>query len=266
MGGLWRRRTDIALWSAFGIEAVGLATGFALAEPTSLRPDYSGSLLVPVVLLIAGVGSFVTFVLALIRRRFGAAWWSAASGAAPLAVLVMLLESGTGTWFIVCATAALAAFAGALASLLRGSRPAPQDDGDAGDAGDAAGGGTGKAAAAVAAVALVASVSMGGGMEDVDYSGTWTSDRRDLTLTLTDKPLGGGHYTLRWGGCSEEDSWVLDYPQMTTSVRVRLLRDATTKCLPGDRTPLLHVAGGTVAAPILNFRGPDGTRWTLTRD
>ncbi|WP_405440946.1 hypothetical protein OG373_27385 [Streptomyces avidinii] len=263
MGGT-QRRPDIALCWALGIEAVGLLVGFGLAEPTSLRPDHSSGLLAMCVLLIAGCGSFIALVLALAHRRSGPAWWAAASTIALLAVLMMLMESGMGDWFTGCAVALLAIPAGAVVSLRRASRHAPE--GGAG-AGATPGGDIGKAATALAAVALVASLSMGGGMEDVDFAGTWTADRHDLTLTLTDSRLGDGQYTLQREGCSEEGSWTLDNPAVTTSVKARLHQDtATTACLPGTNSVMLYIAGGTVAAPILDLRGPDGTRWTLTRD
>ncbi|MEU2452668.1 hypothetical protein ABZ605_21625 [Streptomyces sp. NPDC012765] len=255
----WR---DIALRWALGIEAVGLLVGFALAEPTTLRPDHSGSMPAMGALLVAGCVSFAALVVAAIRQHFGAAWWAAASMTASLAVLVMLMESGTGGWFIGCAAALLAIPAGVVASLPRASRPAPEGDPDPGAA---PGDGTGKAATALAAVALAASLFMGGGMEDVDFSGTWTADRHDLTLTLTGEPDGGGQYTLELGGCSERSSWVLDHPQMTTSVRVLLLRDESSTCLPGTRNLVLHVTGGTVVTPTLDFQSPDGTRRTLRR-
>ncbi|MFJ4864208.1 hypothetical protein [Streptomyces sp. NPDC088748] len=261
----WR---DIALRWALGIEAVGLLVGFALAEPTALRPDHSGSMPAMGVLLVAGCGSFAALVVAAIRQHFGAAWWAAASMTASLAVLVTLMESGTGGWFIGCAAALLAIPAGVVASLPRASRPAPEGDPDPGAApGDGDGTGTGKAATALAAVALAASLFMGGGMEDVDFSGTWTADRHDLTLTLTGtgEPNDRGQYTLELGGCSERASWVLDHPQMTTSVRVLLFRDESSTCLPGTRNLVLHVAGGTVDTPTLDFQSPDGTRRTLRR-
>ncbi|MFD9011513.1 hypothetical protein [Streptomyces sp. NPDC059552] len=257
----WR---DIALRWALGIEAVGLLVGFALAEPTTLRPDHSGSMPAMGVLLVAGCGSFAALVVAAIRQHFGAAWWAAASMTASLAVLVMLMESGTGGWIIGCAAALLAIPAGVVASLPRASRHAPEGDPDPGAA---PGDGTGKAATALAAVALAASLFMGGGMEDVDFSGTWTADRHDLTLTLTGtgEPNNGGQYTLELGGCSERASWVLDHPQMTTSVRILLFRDESSTCLPGTRNLILHVTGGTVDTPTLDFQSPDGTRRTLRR-
>ncbi len=255
----WR---DIALRTALGVEAVGLVVGFALAEPTTLRPDHSSSMPAMGVLLVVGCGSFVALLVAAIHQHFGAAWWAAASMTAPLAVLVMLMESGTGAWFTGCAVALLALPAGLAASLRHAPRPTPEGDADAGAA---PGGEIGKAATALAAVALVASLFMGGGMEDVDFSGTWTADRHDLSLTLTDEPNKARNYTLELGDCSEGASWVLDHPQMTTSVRVLLFRDATTTCFPGTRNVILHVAGGTVDAPILDFQAPDGTRWTLRR-
>ncbi|WKD34955.1 hypothetical protein [Streptomyces xanthophaeus] len=258
-----QHRPDIALWWALGIEAVGLLVGFGLAEPTSLRPDHSGGLLAMCVLLIAGFGASIALVLALAHRQSGAAWWAAASTIAPLAVLVMLMESGMGDWFTGCAIALLAAPTGAFVSLRRASRSAPE-----GDAGTGAmpGGDIGKAATALAAVALVASLFMGGDMEDVDFTGTWTADRDNVTLTLTDSRLGDGQYTLQREGCSEEGSWTLDNPPLTTSVKAQLHQDtATTACLPGTNSAMLYVAGGTVAAPVLDLRGPDGTRWTLTR-
>ncbi|MFE1875416.1 hypothetical protein ACFW9N_31830 [Streptomyces sp. NPDC059496] len=256
-------RQGIALWLAFGIEAVGLTMGFALADPTDLRPDHSDGLLAMCVLLIAGVGSFIALVLALVRQRSGPAWWAAASMTATLAVLVMLMESGMGAWFTGCAVALLAIPAGAAASLRSASRHAPEGDAETGPT---PGDGIGKAATALAAVALVASMFMGGGMEDVHLSGTWTADRDGLTLTLTDSRLGDGQYALEREGCSEKGSWTLDNPPMATSVKARLHQDTTTTaCLPGTNSVVLYIAGGTVAAPILDLRGPDGTRWTLTR-
>ncbi|MFG2236021.1 hypothetical protein ACGFNX_39555 [Streptomyces sp. NPDC048723] len=262
--GVTQRRPGIALWWALGIEAVGLLVGFGLAEPTNLRPDHSSGLLAMCVLLIAGFGSLLALVLALAHRRSGAAWWAAASMIAPLAVLVMLMESGMGDWFTGCAVALLAIPAGAVVSLRSASLHAREGDAETGSA---PGGDIGKAATALAAVALVASISMGGGTEDVHLSGTWTADRDDLTLTLTDSRLGDGQYTLQREGCSEEGIWTLDNPPLTTSVKAQLHQDtATTACLPGTNSAMLSIAGGTVAAPILDLRGPDGMRWTLTRE
>lgn len=262
MGGPSQRRLGIALWSAFGTQAVGLAVGFVLAEPTSLRPDHSPDLITLSVLFIAGSGAAVTFVLVRNRRESGTVWWAAASATALLAVMVMLLEAGVGAWFAWCAMALLSSFAGIFASLRRAGRPEPEGGDDAGTPPSRR---TGKAAAALAAVALVAAMSMGAGMEDVDYSGTWTARPHELTLTLTGASHGQGHYTLRWGACSEEATWSLDYPHMTTSVQVWLHRDVATACLPGPEDVMLRVAGGTVAAPVLDFTGPDGTTWLLTK-
>ncbi|MFD7786881.1 hypothetical protein ACFV4Q_27900 [Streptomyces nojiriensis] len=264
MGGSSQRQPDIALWWALGIEAVGLLVGFALADPTALRPGESDGLLAMCVLLIAGFGAFMALLLALMHQRSGPAWWAAASMTATLAVLVMLMESGMGDWFTGCAIALLAAPAGAVVSLRDASRHAPEGDAETGTA---PGGGIGKAATALAAVALVASMSMGEGMDDVRLSGTWTADRNDLTLTLTDSRLGDGQYTLQREGCTENGSWTLDNPPMATDFKARLHQDtATTACLPGTNSVILYIAGGTVAAPILDLRGPDGMRWTLTRD
>ncbi|MFE9484726.1 hypothetical protein ACFYNM_39870 [Streptomyces spororaveus] len=263
MGGSSRGRLGIALGAALAIEAVGLAVGFGLSEPTSLRPDYSDPLLGLDVLLPAECVAVAAIVIALARRKPGAAWWAVASATAILAVSVQLLEAGAGGWSTWCAIALLASFTGIVLSLLPTGRPVPEG-GD--DRGAAPGRLTGKAATALAVVALVASMSMGEGMEDVDYSGTWTAGRDDLTLTLTGGQ-DGGQYTLRWGTCTEQSDWTLDYPQMTTSVQVWLIREtgATSTCLPGTKNIMLRVSGGTAAAPTLALPGPDGKTWTLTR-
>ncbi|MFD7257108.1 hypothetical protein [Streptomyces sp. NPDC059874] len=88
----------------------------------------------------------------------------------------------------------------------------------------------------------------------------------DVTLTLSGSPAGRGSYTLRSGTCSEEADWTLDHPQTSTSVQVWLLRDGrTARCIPGADNIMLHVAGGTVAKPVLSTTGPNGTGWLLTR-
>ncbi|MBT2451370.1 hypothetical protein J7F03_30740 [Streptomyces sp. ISL-43] len=262
MGRLSRRRLGIVLWSVFVTEAVGLAAGFALADPTRLRPDYSGVFLALGVLLMAELQAAVAFVIALVRRTPEAAWWAAASAVAIPAVVVMLLESGTGFWFTWCVVAVFASFVATLLSFRRASRPGPGGGGGGAPACRA-----GMGAAALSVVALVAAVSMSteAGMDDVDFSGTWTAPEHDLTLTLTGAPYGqGGRYTLRWGACSEEAAWSLDSPQMTTSVQVWLDRDEVTHCLPASDVEI-RVAGGTVADPVLGLTGPDRTDWLLTR-
>lgn len=237
----------MALWSAFSAQAVGLTVGFVLAEPTTLRPDYSNGAVVLGMLLVAGFCAVVSFAIALARRKSDAAWWAGASATALLAVMVTLVWAGTGGWFPWCATSLYASLVAAFVSLLL-KRPEPAADGGGIPARRA-----GKAAATVAAVALVVALFSGGGMEDVDYTGTWTAREHDLTLKLTDGDYGEGsrgHYTLHRQACSENADWNLDHPQMTTSVQVWLIRDRiTTPCLPGTGDIMLRVAGGTVASP-----------------
>ncbi|MGW6704945.1 hypothetical protein ACWGDE_08640 [Streptomyces sp. NPDC054956] len=265
---LSRQRLGRVLWSALAIEAVALAAAFALSDPTRLRPDYAGGGLLTLGALAAEFLAIVAFANAHLRQRPEAAWWAAASATAVPAVGVMLLIAGTGGWFVWCGIALLASAAGVLVSLWRGSPPEPGDGGAAGADG-ATTRRTGRAAVALSAVALVTAISMavtGPGMEDVDFSGTWTASGRDLTLTLTDGAHGqGGKYTLRSGECTEEATWNLDYPQMTTSVQVWLNQGEATHCLPGGTQVMVRVAGGTVAAPVLSLPGPDGTAWLLTR-
>lgn len=63
-----RIRLGVVRWLAFGALAVGLAVGFALADPTSLRPDYTDASVPLGVLLIATIGAMVGFVIALTLR------------------------------------------------------------------------------------------------------------------------------------------------------------------------------------------------------
>ncbi|MFE5560175.1 hypothetical protein [Streptomyces sp. NPDC056544] len=252
-------RPGVAQWSVFGAQAVGLVVGFALAEPTSLTPDYTNVLVAMCVLLIAGSGAIVGLVIALVRRKSGAAWWAATSATAIPAVLLMLPSAGMGTWFAWCAVALCAPLIGMFVSLLC-ERPEPEGTGAGATYG------AGRAAVALSVVALAVSMFSGAGAEDVDYSGTWTTHERDVILTLSGSPGGRGSYTLRSATCSEEADWTLDYPQMSTSVQVWLLRGSgTARCIPGPDNVMLHVAGGTVAKPVLSATGPNGTVWFLAR-
>ncbi|WP_406179263.1 hypothetical protein [Streptomyces sp. NBC_01006] len=251
-------RLGIAQWLAFGAQAVGLTVGFVLAEPTSLKPEYADVLVTMCVLLIAGSGAIVSCVIALARRKPGAAWWAATSATA-IAALMMLPSAGMGIWFPWCAVALCAPLIGMFASLRR-ERTEPEDTGPGPTHG------AGRAAVALSAVALTVSMFSGAGIEDVDYSGTWTTREHDVTLTLSGSPGGRGSYTLRSATCSEEADWSLRNPQMSTSVQVWLLRDSmTTRCIPGPDNIRLYVAGGTVAKPVLSTTGPNGTAWFLTR-
>ncbi|WP_314251269.1 hypothetical protein [Streptomyces sp. DSM 40907] len=172
-----RIRLGVVRWLAFGALAVGLTVGFVLADPTTLRPDYTDASVPLGVLLVAMIGAMVSFV-----------------------------------------------------------------------------------------VALVVSMFSGEGMEDIDYSGTWTNHEHGVTLTMSSSPGGRSSYTVESAMCSEAADWTLDYPQMSTSVHVRPPRDSgTTRCIPGPDSIVLHVVGGTVAKPVLSTNGPSGVSWLLTR-
>lgn len=255
-----RIRLGVMRWLAFGALAVGLTVGFVLAEPASLSPDYT-DISVPLgVLLIAMIGAMVSFVVALSLRKPEAAWWAATSAMVAPALLMMIASAGMGTWFPWCAVALCAPFI-ALAVCLRHEQPEPEDT----DAGPARG--ARRASVVLAAVALVVSTFSGAGMEDVDYSGTWTNHEHGVTLTLSSSSGGPSSYTLTSGTCSEAADWTLDYPQMSTSVQVWLLRDSgTTRCIPGPDSIRLYVVGGTVARPVLSTNGPSGVSWHLTRE
>ncbi|MFE5806186.1 hypothetical protein [Streptomyces sp. NPDC056491] len=272
MGGSSQRRPGIAPGAAFAAEAVSLAVGFALAEPTTLIPDHSTTAAAMPVLFAAGFGTAAALAFALHRRESGTAWWATASGTALLAVMVLLLESGAGAWFTWCAVALLSSFAGIAASHARARRSAPEKrDRTA----TAPGRFSGKAATALGAVVLVASLCSGAGMDDVDYSGTWTAREGGPTLTLSSGSPGQreeqGNYTLQWGACTEKATWHLYHPLMTNSVQVWLERDTATPpapdpaCLPDAKRVKIYVEGGTAAAPVLGLTGPGGKNWALTR-
>ncbi|MGW3325426.1 hypothetical protein [Streptomyces virginiae] len=247
-------------WLTFCALAVGLTVGFVLAEPTSLRPDYTDASVPLGVLLIAMIGAMVSFVVALSLRKPEAAWWAATSAMVAPAILLMITSAGMGTWLPWCAVA-LGAPLIAVAVCLRRERPEPEDT----DAGPARG--ARRASVVLSVVALVVSMFSGAGMEDIDYSGTWANHEHGVTLTLSGSSNGRSSYTLTSGTCSEAADWTLDYPQMSTSVQVWLLRDSgTTRCIPGPDSLLLHVVGGTVAKPVLRTPGPSGVSWLLTRE
>jgi len=267
MGELSERRLRIALWSAFGTQAVGLGAGFGLADPSRLRPDYSGAFTVLAVLFVAEFGAVVVFAFALGRRAAGAAWWAAATATALPAAVVMLLEAGTGAWFACFAIALFVSFAAVFTSLRRTSRAATTGGRQA-----AARNRSGKAAAAVSAVALWAAVSVSAhsgmdNMDEADFAGTWADREHNLTLTLavTDGPFPVQHYSLRLGTCTEEGEWGLHYPRMSLSVDVRLYRDKAMTCLPGEIDAMARVTGGTMTAPVLGLEGLNTTKWILTR-
>ncbi|KPI23494.1 hypothetical protein OV450_7416 [Actinobacteria bacterium OV450] len=254
-----RIRLGVARWSVFGAQAVGLTVGFALAEPTSLTPDYSDTSVPLLVLLFAMMGAMVSFVVALTLRKPEAAWWAATTAIATPAVLLMIASAGMGTWFRWCVVALCVPLI-PMILCFRHERPEPQDT----DAGPARG--ARRASVVLSAIALVVSIFSGAGIEDVDYTGTWTNHEHGVTLTMSSPPDGQSSYTLTSGTCSEAANWTLDYPQMSTSARVRLLRDSgTTRCLPGPDSIVLYIVGGTVAKPVLSTGGPTGVTWLLTR-
>ncbi|WP_406086141.1 hypothetical protein [Streptomyces virginiae] len=254
-----RIRLGVVRWLAFGALAVGLAVGFALADPTSLRPDYTDASVPLGVLLIATIGAMVGFVIALTLRKPEAAWWAATSAMVAPAALLTIASAGMGTWFPWCAVALCVPLI-AMFVCLRHERPEPEDT----DAGPARG--ARRASVVVSAVALVVSMFSGAGMEDIDYSGTWTNHEHGVTLTMSSSSGGRSSYTLTSGTCSEEADWTLDHPQMSTSVQAWLLRDSgTTRCIPGPDSIRLRVVGGTVAKPVLSTNGPSGVSWVLTR-
>lgn len=72
-----------------------------------------------------------------------------------------------------------------------------------------------RVAAAIAVVALVAAASGSCSGPYTDCPGVWSAPQGAASLTLTEEtaPGQGGHYTLRMGTCTEQGSWVFDYPQ-----------------------------------------------------
>ncbi|MGW6576128.1 hypothetical protein ACWGAN_28705 [Streptomyces sp. NPDC054945] len=241
---------------AFGVQAVGLTVGFALADPAALTSDYTNAVVPMGLLLLVGSGAIVSFVIALALRKPEAAWWAATSALAAPAVLWTTASAGMGDWFIWCAVALCAPLIGVFACLRR-ERPEPRDTGTR------PGHGAGRASVVLSVVALVVSMFSGAGMEDVDYTGTWTNSEQGVTLTLSGPPDGPSSYTLESATCSETGDWTLDHPQMTTSVQVWLLREkGAARCLPGSDSLRLLVVGGTATRPVLS---PNGTAWLLTR-
>ncbi len=243
-------------WMAFGVQAVGLTVGFALADPAALTPDYTDAVVPMGLLLLVGSAAIVSFVIALALRKPEAAWWAATSALAAPAVLWTTASAGMGDWFIWCAVALCAPLIGVF-TCLRRERPEPRDTSTR------PGHGAGRASLVLSVVALAVSMFSGAEMEDADYAGTWTTRDHDVTLTLSDPPDGRSSYTLNSPTCSETGDWTLDHPQMTTSVQVWLLRDnGATRCIPGSDSIRLHVVGGTATRPVLS---PNGTAWLLTR-
>ncbi|MER7826026.1 hypothetical protein ABTX85_26090 [Streptomyces sp. NPDC096097] len=244
---------------AFGAQVVFLTVGFVRAEPTALTPDYTDAGVAMGVLLLVTVAGIVSFVIAMTRLQPEAAWWAATSVPAAPAVLFMIASAGMGDWFVWCAVALCVPLVSMLVCF-RYERPKSQYT----DGGPARG--AGRASVVLSVVALAVSLFSGAGMEDIDYTGTWTNSEQGVTLTLSDPPDGPSSYTLESATCSETADWTLDHPQMTTSVQPWLLREkGAARCLPGPDSLRLLVVGGTVAEPVLGTAGPNGVFWFLTR-
>ncbi|MFF8271839.1 hypothetical protein ACF059_31360 [Streptomyces sp. NPDC016562] len=240
------RRLAAVLWSALAVEVAGLVGTFASADTTLLVPTFDGTLVLVCAMLLAVAVAVLPIVIVVLKlrdaRNPAAVWRAVASGILALALLIMLVRAGTGPWVVWCAIAMAASCAATVLCTIspRGLSIQPV-----------------RAAAAITVVALVAAVSGSCSGPYTDYPGVWTASKDAASLTLTEQtaPGQGGQYTLRVGTCTEEGRWVLDYPQMSTSVQMWLHREGALACIPGGPETWVRIVGGNQAAPVIALPG-----------
>ncbi|MFE9466742.1 hypothetical protein ACFYNW_24290 [Streptomyces virginiae] len=240
------RRLAVVQWSALAVEVAGLVGTFALADTTMLLPTWDGTLVLACAMLLAMTLAVLPIVIVVLTlrnaRNATAVCRAAASWILALALLVMLVRAGTGTWVVWCAVAMAASCAATV--LCTGSPTGLSIQ-------------PSRAAVAIAVVALVAAVCGSCSGPYTDYPGVWTASKDAASLTLGEQtaPGQGGQYTLRVGTCTEQGSWVFDYPQMSTSVQMWLHREGALACIPGGPETWVRIVGGNQAAPVIALPG-----------
>ncbi|MFD5620980.1 hypothetical protein [Streptomyces yangpuensis] len=240
------RRSAVVLWSALGAEAAGLVGTFALADTTVLVPEYDGSFGEECAVLLCVALAVLPVVVAVLAlrtpRNTTAVCRAAASWVLALALLIVLVAAGSGPWVFWCAVTMVAACAATV--ICAGNPPTLSKP-------------PSRVAAAIAVVALVAAACGSCSGPYMDYPGVWSAPKDAASLTLTEEtaPGQGGQYTLRMGACTEQGSWVFDYPQMSTSVQVWLHREGATACIPGNPATQVHIVGGDRVAPVMALAG-----------